>query len=127
MLNYKSHYHHMRHDNITPIISSGLNIMVLVPLFVMSNMALFHVNFNFDSRVLWVPPSNILTIARPEISSINGAFTFIHFCSLGFKIMQFSRNIGTDLFKNLKQQSLEFVTPSNSNTFFMPKIKSTFS
>ena len=90
-------------------------------------MALFHVNFNFNNRVLWVPPSNILTMARPEISFINGAFTFINFCSLGFKIIQFSGNIGTDLFKNLKQQSLEFITPSNLNKFFTPKTKSMFS
>ena len=69
-----------------PIISSGLNIMVSVPLFTISNTAIFHVNFSFISKVLWVPPSNILTIANPEISSINGALTFISFCSLGFKI-----------------------------------------
>ena len=79
-----------------PIIPSGLNIMVLVPLFGMSSIALFCMNFNFNNRV---PQSNILTMDRPEISSINGAFTFISFCSLGFKIIQFSGNIGTDLFK----------------------------
>ena len=87
----------------------------------MSSMALFHVNFNFNKTVLWVPPSNILAMANPEISSINEAFTFISFSSLGFKIVQFSGNMGTDLFKNLKQQSLEFITPSNVNTFFMPR------
>ena len=81
----------------------------------------------FINKVLWVPPSNILTIASPEISSINGAFTCINFCSLGFIITWFSGNMGTDLFKNLKQQSLEFITPSNSNMFFMPRTKSTFS
>ena len=66
-------------------------------------------------------------IASPEILSMNGAFTFISFCSLGVKITQLSGNMGTDLFKNLKQQSLEFITPSNSNTLFMPRTKSTFS
>ena len=65
-------------------------------------------------------------MANHEISSINGAFTFINFCSFGFKIVQFSGNMGTDLFKNLKQQSIEFITPSNLNTFFIPKTKSTF-
>ena len=35
--------------------------------------------------------------------------------------------IGNDLFKNLKHQSLEFITPSNSKTFFMSNTKSTFS
>ena len=84
--------------------------MVSVPLFTMSNIALFHVNFNFINRVVWVPLSNILTMARPKISSTNGTFTFISFCSLGFNIALFSGNMGMDLFKNLKQQSLEFIT-----------------
>ena len=66
-------------------------------------------------------------MANPEISSINRAFTFINFSSSGFKIVQFPRNMGMDLFKNLKQQFLEFITSSNLNTFFMPKTKSTFS
>ena len=113
--------------SIIPIISSDLNIMVSVPLFVVSGVTLFHVNFSFINTVLWVPPSNILTIAGPEISSMNGAYTFIKFCSLGFKIVQFSGNIGKDLFKNLKQQSLVFTTSSNSNKFFMPRTRSTFS
>ena len=82
---------------------------------------------HFINRVLWVSLSNILTMVSPKISSMNGAFTFISFCSLGFKIIQFSENMGTDLFKNLKQQSLEFITPSTLNTFFKPKTKSTFS
>ena len=77
--------------------------MVSVPLFLMSITAIFHVSFNFINRVVWVPPSNILTMANPEISSIKGAFTFTNFCSLGFKIVQFSGDIGMDLFKNLKQ------------------------
>ena len=58
---------------------------------------------------------------------MNGAFTFINFCSFGIKIIQSFGNMGTDLFKNLKQQSLEFITPSIWNTFFIPKTKSTFS
>ena len=101
--------------------------MVLVPLFTMSNIALFHVNFSFNNKVLWFSPSNILTIDSPEFLSINGAFTFINICSLGFKITWLSGNMGMDLFKNLKQQSLEFITPSNSKTFFMPRTRSTFS
>ena len=32
-----------------------------------------------------------------------------------------------DLFKNLKQQSHEFITPSNLNTFLIPNTRSTFS
>ena len=77
--------------------------MVLVPLFVMSSKAVFCVNFKCINRLVWVPPSNMLTMASPEILSINGAFTFINFCSLDFKIVQFSGNMGTDLFQNLKQ------------------------
>ena len=45
--------------------------MVTVPLFVISNIALFLVNFSCINKVLWVPLSNILTIASPEISSIH--------------------------------------------------------
>ena len=73
--------------------------MVSIPLFVISNVTLFHVNFSFINKVVWVPPSNILIKAHPEILSINGAFTFINFCSLGFKVVQSSGNIGKDLFK----------------------------
>ena len=69
----------------------------------------------------------ILIIANPEISSINGALTFTSFCSSGFNIIFFSGYNGTDLFKNSNQQSLEFMTPSSSKTFFIPKTKSTFS
>ena len=105
----------------------GLNIMISMPLFTISNTAMFCVNFSFINTVLWVHPSNIFTVADPEILCINGAFTFIYFCSLGFKITQSSGNVGKDLFKNLKQQFLEFITPSNLNTFFIPKTKSTFS
>ena len=54
----------------------------------------------------------------PSLLSIS-----VHSASMLFS---FSGKIGTDLFKNLKQQSLESITPSNLNTFFMPKTKSTF-
>ena len=100
--------------------------MVFAPLFTMSNMALFHVNFNFINRVLWVPLSKILTMAIPEISSTNGALTFISFCSFGFNITFFSGNMGMDLLKNFKQQSLEFITPSNLNTFLYLKLSPHF-
>ena len=66
-------------------------------------------------------------MASPEISSTNGALTFTNFCSSGFNITSFSGYIGTDLFKNSNLQSLEFITPSSSKTFFMPRTKSTFS
>ena len=95
--------------------------MAWVPLLVISNVALFCMNFNFSNRVMWVPPSNIFTIANPDISSMKGALTFYQFFSLGFKIILCSGNMGTDQFKNVKQQSLEIITPSNLNTFFMPR------
>ena len=62
--------------------------MVSVPLFTISSTAMLHANFGFISNVLWVSLSNIFTMAKPDISSINEAFTFINLCSLGFKIMQ---------------------------------------
>ena len=69
----------------------------------------------------------ILIIASPQSLPTNGALTFTNFCSSGFNITSFSGYIGTDLFKNSNQQSLEFITPSNSKTFFMPRTRSTFS
>ena len=87
--------------------SSGLNIIVSVLLFTISSTATLSVNFSFINRVfIWVPPSNIFTMANSNISSINGTSTFINFCSLGFLIMQSTGKMGEDLFKNLRQQSL---------------------
>ena len=58
---------------------------------------------------------------------MNDASFLPNFCSFGFNIIFSFRNRGIDLFKKLKQHSHEFVTPSNFNTFIIPKIKSTFS
>ena len=107
--------------------SSGLNIMVSEPLLAMSNVAALHMNFHFSNIVLCVFPSNILTSASPDISSINGPFTLINFHSFGFNIVCSFGKMGKDLFKNLKQQSLEFMTPSSSNTFLIPNTRSMFS
>ena len=65
--------------------------------------------------------SSTLIIANPDISSINGASTFINLCSFGFNTICSFGKIGMDLFKKLKQQSHEFITPSNSNIFLIPK------
>ena len=65
-------------------------------------------------------------MARPEISSKNGASIFISLCSFGFNTVSSFGNMGIDLFKKLKQHSHEFITPSNSNTFLTPKTISTF-
>ena len=72
--------------------------------------------------VLCVVPSNILTIPSPDISSINGAFALINFCSFGFNTMCSFGKMGKDLYKKLKLQSHEFITPSSSNTFLIPNI-----
>ena len=65
-------------------------------------------------------------MTSPEISSIKGDSTFINFCSLGFNTMHSFGVIGIDPFKKLKQQSDEFMTPSSSNIFLIPKTKYTF-
>ena len=65
-------------------------------------------------------------MASPEILSTNGALTFTNFCSPDFNITSFSGYIGTDLFKYSNLQSLEFIIPSSSKTFFMPRTISTF-
>ena len=101
--------------------------MVSRPLFAMSNIAAFHMNFSFGNIVLYVFPSNILTIVSPDTSSINGTFSFINFCSFGFSTMHSFGKMGIGLFKKFKQQSHEFITPSNSNTFLILNTRSTFS
>ena len=84
-------------------------------------------NFNHDIIVLCVFLSSTLIIANPHISSLNCASTFINLCSFGFNSMSSFGKIGMDLFKKLKQQSHEFMTPSNSKIFLIPKTRSTFS
>ena len=63
-------------------------------------------------------------MANPNISSMNGASTFINFCSLDFNMMCSLGKNGIDLLKKLKQQSYEFIMPSDSNIFLIPKTKS---
>ena len=62
-------------------------MIVSRPLFIMSNVARFHVNFNLSTIVLCTFLSRILIIANPDISSINGTSTFINLCSFGFNTM----------------------------------------
>ena len=52
-------------------------MIVSRPLFVMSSITEFHTNFNLNIIELCVVLSNILIIARPGISSMNGASTLI--------------------------------------------------
>ena len=79
--------------------------MVPKPLMAMSNVAVLCINFSFSNIELHVDPSNILTIASPDISSINGASTLINFHSFGFNAVHSFGKMGKDLFKNLKQVS----------------------
>ena len=62
--------------------------------------------------------SRILIIAKPDILSMNGAVTLINFCSLGFIMTHSFGKMGRDLFRNLKQQSHEFIAP-NLNTLHL--------
>ena len=92
-----------------------------------SNDAQFFTNFSFNTTVHCSLLSNIFTMARPEISSTNSASIFMKFLSFGFNTTcSFEKN-GIDLFRNLKDESYMSITPSNSNTFFMPKTRSTSS
>ena len=75
-------------------------------LFIISNIAAFHVNMTFNIIILWVNLSNTFIIAKPEISSKNGASIFNQFCSFGFNTISSFGNMGIDLFKKLKQPFL---------------------
>ena len=95
-------------------------MIVSKPLLVISNKAEFHMNFNWSIIVLCMVLSSTLIIASPDISSTNGAPTFISFCSFGFITILTFGKIG-------KEQSHVFMTPSNSNVFLIPRTKSIFS
>ena len=66
-------------------------------------------------------------MTKPEILSKNGTSIFISFSSFGFDTVSPFGNMGIDLFKKLKQHSHEYITPSNSNAFWIPKTISIFS
>ena len=80
-------------------------MIVSKPLLVISNIAEFCMNFNLSIIVLCVVLSSTLIIANPDILSINGASTFISFCSFGFNTISSFGKFGKGLFKKLKQQS----------------------
>ena len=110
-----------------PNICFGTNITVSCVIFVTSSHAQFLTNFSFNTTVHCSLLSNIFTITRPEISSTNGASIFMNFLSLGLTITcSFEKN-GKDLFKKLNEESHMSITPSNSNTFFIPSTKSALS
>ena len=52
-------------------------------------------------------------MGSPEISSTNRALTLTIFAHQSSRLVPFSGYMGTDLFKNLNLQSLEFIMPSN--------------
>ena len=71
--------------------------------------------------------SNNFIIAIPDISSINGASVMTNLCSFGFiSIFPLGKN-GMDLYRKLKQESHESITPPSSKIVLIPKTKSTFS
>ena len=102
-------------------------MIVSKPVLVISSIAEFCTNFNLSIIVLCVFLSITLIIANPDISSINSAFTFSNLCFLDLNTIHSFGKIGVDLIKKLKQQSHEFMIPSNSNIFLIPKTRSTFS
>ena len=71
--------------------------------------------------------SNIFTMAIPDNSSIKGASTMTIFCDAGAISTVVTGKNGIDLLRKLKQDSLESITPSSSNMFFIPMTKSTLS
>ena len=73
------------------------------PVLVLSNVVYFCTNFNLNIIVIYVVLSSTLIIANPDISSMNGASTFISFCSFGFSTIHSFGKIGKDLFRKLKQ------------------------
>ena len=96
-------------------------MIVSRPVLVISYIAEFHTNFNLSIIVFCVFLSSTLIIANPDITSINGVFTFINLCFFGFNTIHSFGKIGMDLLKKLKQQSHEFMTPSISNIFLICK------
>ena len=109
------------------ILLFGLNMIVSKPLLIISNVAEFCADFNLSIIVLCVFLPSTLIISNPDISSINEASTFINLCSFGCSTLHSFGKIGMDLFKKLKQWSHEFIKPSNTNIFLIPKIRSIFS
>ena len=78
------------------------NTIMSKPFLFISSVAEFHMNFNLSIIVLCVILSIILIIANPDSSSINGASTFINFCSLGFSTIHSYGKMGKDLVRKLK-------------------------
>ena len=71
--------------------------------------------------------SNNFTKAIPEIFSTNCASTMTSLYSFGLiSTFAFGKK-GIDLFKKLKQESCESMTPSTFKMFLIPRTKSTFS
>ena len=110
-----------------PSISAGSNLTVSWVPFVTLNVALFLMNFNFIVRVTWSFISSNVVMAIPDISSTKGASKTMSFCSFGFTSTFFLGKNGMDLFRKLKQDSCESITPSSSNRFLIPRTRSTFS
>ena len=101
--------------------------MVSCMSFLTLNVALFLMKFIFIVRVICSFVSNNLVMAIPVISSSNGASKTIIFCSFGLLQPFLLEKRGTDLFRKLKQEFCESITPSSSKRFLIPNTRSTFS
>ena len=71
--------------------------------------------------------SKIFIMAMPDNSSTKGTSTMTIFCDAGAISTVVVGKNGIDLLRKLKQDSLESITPSSSNIFFIPITKSTLS
>ena len=71
--------------------------------------------------------SNFFTMAMPDDSSTKGASTMTIFCDAGAISTVITGKDGIDLLRKIKQDSLESITPSSSNMFFIPISRSTLS
>ena len=109
------------------IISVRSNVTASCMLLVIFSVTLFLINFNFIMSVAYCYLSNTFTIAIPDISSTNGAITMTNFCFFDLISVLSSGKKEIDLFRKLKQESCESITPSSSNMFLIPKTKSIFS
>ena len=84
-------------------------------------------NFSLIMLVMCSFMSRTFTIAIPDNYSTNGASITTILCTFGGIAVFSLGKMGWDLLRKLKQEPHESITPSSSNTFLIPKTRSTFS
>ena len=101
-------------------------VTVSLVLFVIFSVKLFLIDFNLIMLVTCSFMSKSFIITIPDYSSTNRASTTTIFCTFGWiSVFSLGKN-RMDLFRKLKQELHESITPSSSKTFLIPKTKSTF-